>query len=66
MDSKKMISFSLVAVAIIFVIYGFYRMNNVTEMTESVSRQDQSGMYILSVGFVLLIFAMGSLVGKKN
>lgn len=61
-----MISYLLVAVGIIFVIYGFYRMNNVAEMTEAVSRQDQSGMYILSVGFVLLIFAMGSLVGKKN
>lgn len=66
MDSKRMISIGLAIVGALFVIYGFYRMTTAPALSDVVTRQDQSGMYILSVGAVVFIFAVGSLVGKKS
>ncbi len=66
MDHKRKISIGLLAFGAIFIIYGIYRMTVSPEITEMIGPQDQTGMYILSVGAVLAIFGTGSMVGKKS
>lgn len=66
MDNKKKISISLLVFGALLIIYGFYRMTFASELTKVVGPEDQTGMYILSVGAVLAIFGTGALVGKKS
>lgn len=66
MDTQKKVSITLLAIGFLLMVYGIYRMNTAPDLTEAVGREDQSGMYILSVGAVLAIFVTGSLVGKKS
>ncbi len=66
MDTQKKISISLLAVGFLLIVYGIYRMTTAPELTDAVGREDQTGMYLLSVGAVLAIFVTGSMVGKKS
>lgn len=66
MDNKKKISISLLIFGMLLVIYGAYRMIATPEVSQIIGPEDQTGMYILSVGAVLAIFGTGSMVDKKS
>ncbi|HEX8561380.1 MAG TPA: DUF3185 family protein [Flavobacterium sp.] len=66
MDNGRKISILMVAVGAALVVYGIYRMAFPSEIIEMIGPEDQTGMYLLSVGAVLAIFGTGSIVGNKS
>ncbi|HEX8269046.1 MAG TPA: hypothetical protein VF581_04065 [Flavobacterium sp.] len=62
MDSKRMISILLLAAGVIMIGFGIFRMNTDTSGNTS----ESLGMYVLSVGAVVAIFATGAMVGDKS
>lgn len=66
MDNSKKISISMVVFGMLLVIYGVYRMYATPDVSAIIGPQDQTGMYILSIGAVLAIFGTGSMVDKKS
>jgi hypothetical protein len=55
----------LLAAGIILIIFGAYSMSSDSSPLYDIFEKEDAGMYILSIGAIVCIFATGSMVGKK-
>ena len=66
MENRNTGSMILLGAGIILIIFGIYSMNVDDSLLSNVFEKEDAGMYILSIGAVVSIFATGSMVGKKS